>query len=188
MKQLELSLIVVLLAVSSAIAQDVRYNFADAQFTKFRTYKWVTIKDAQKVDEQTNKQITNSLDMELTKKHLTRTDADTADLYIGYQVGEDTGRPLALYNPNWRYGPGWSQEGFFGGIYGKDMLPTSTIYAGQLALDMYDPNLEYLVWRGVVSKTFEPMAAPDIQQRILHKAVAHLFKKYPPPVLDSLSY
>jgi len=51
LKQFALSSIALLLVVTSGVAQDVRYNFADAQFKNFKIYKWVEIRDAQKVDE-----------------------------------------------------------------------------------------------------------------------------------------
>ena len=59
---------------------------------------------------------------------------------------------------------------------------TSTIYTGQLALDMYNSADKDLVWRGVASKTIDPKAKPDKRQKNLNKAVAKLLKNYPPPV------
>jgi hypothetical protein len=61
---------------------------------------------------------------------------------------------------------------------------TSTIYIGQLAVDMYDSANKDLVWRGVASKTIDPKAKPDKQQKNLQKAMAKLFKNYPPKVKD----
>jgi Domain of unknown function (DUF4136) len=73
--------------VSAAAAQDVQYNFdQSADFSKFKTYKWVSIKNAAQIDGLTAKQITQTIDGELAKKGLTKTDADSADLYIGYQT------------------------------------------------------------------------------------------------------
>ena len=64
------------IGASSAVAQAVRYNFAwDAEFKKFKTYKWVEIKDAQKVDEATDKEIKGALDAQLSKKRLARVNA-----------------------------------------------------------------------------------------------------------------
>jgi hypothetical protein len=59
---------------------------------------------------------------------------------------------------------------------------TSTIYVGQLALDMYASNAKSLVWRGTASKTIDTKAKPEKQQKNLDKAVAKLLKNYPPPV------
>jgi hypothetical protein len=59
---------------------------------------------------------------------------------------------------------------------------TSTIYTGQLGLDIYDSANHTLVWRGVASKTINPKAKPDKQEKNLNKAVAKLLKNYPPQV------
>jgi len=58
---------------------------------------------------------------------------------------------------------------------------TSTIYVGQLDLDMYEVPKHNLIWRGTVSKTIDPKAKPDKQQKNIQKAVAKLLKNYPPP-------
>ena len=57
---------------------------------------------------------------------------------------------------------------------------TSTIYVGQLALDMYDSANQDLVWRGLGSKTLDPKAKPEKQEKNLKKAVAKILKNYPP--------
>jgi len=58
---------------------------------------------------------------------------------------------------------------------------TSTIYVGQLSVDMYDSKNHDLVWRGAASKTLNPKAKPEKQHKKLAKAVAKLLKNYPPP-------
>ena len=57
---------------------------------------------------------------------------------------------------------------------------TSTIYIGQLALDMYQASAKSLVWRGTATKTLDPKAKPEKQQKNLAKAVAKMLKNYPP--------
>jgi hypothetical protein len=171
-----------LLAASTAVAQDVRYNFdKEADFSKFKTYKWVPIKDASKVDDILDKQIKDAIDAELAKKGLTTTEADSADLYIGYQVGIGTEKQFTSYDTGWGYGPGWYRGGWYGGGGGMTTGQTSTIYVGQLAVDMNDSKGHDLVWRGLASKTIDPKAKPDKQQKNLAKAVAKLLKNYPPP-------
>ena len=72
--------------------------------------------------------------------------------------------------------------GWYGGMGGSSMTTgqTSTIYTGQLVVDMYDSTNHTLVWRGVASKTLDPKAKPEKQEKNLNKAVAKLFKNYPP--------
>src|SRR5258705_7231155 len=97
-----------LLGVSAAVAQDVRYDFdKDKDFSKYKTYKWVPIKGADQPDELTSKQITAAIDAELKTKGLTKTDEDTADLYTGYQTALSTDKEFTSYNTGWGYGSGW---------------------------------------------------------------------------------
>ena len=168
--------------VARASAQDVRYDFdKDKDFSKYKTYKWVPIKGADQPDELTAKRIMTAVDTELATKGLTKTDSDNADLLIGYQTALGTEKQYTSYNTGWGYGPGWG-----GGWYGGGMSSTttsgstSTIYVGQLGLDMYDAAKKDLVWRGVASKTIDPKAKPDKQQKNIDKAVAKLMKNYPP--------
>ena len=181
---LSLSFVLLLLVAGASLAQDVRYNFdKSADFSKFKTYKWVPIKDAAKVSNLVDKQIRDAIDAELATKGLTKLDGDNANLYIGYQpaIGEE--KQFNSYSTGWGNGPGWG-GGWYGGGMGSTSTygSTSTIYKGQLALDMYYSAGHDLVWRGVVSKTIDPNAKPDKQQKNLAKAVKKLLKNYPPPV------
>ena len=111
MKSLYLLPLVLLLAGSSpAVAQDVRYNFdKQADFSQFKTYKWVTLKGAQAPpNELVDMQIKAAVDAELAMKGLKRTDADTADLYVGYQSAVNTEKQYTSFDTGWGYGPGVS--------------------------------------------------------------------------------
>src|SRR4029077_1953594 len=178
-----LSIVTILLAASAAIGQDVRYNFdKNADFSKFKTYKWVNIKDAAKPNELMDKQIVAAVDSELATKGLSKVDGDNADLYVGYQAGVGQEKEFTSFNSDWGYGGGWYRGGGDGGMGGMRTTTgqTSTIYIGQLALDMYDSANKDLAWRGVASKTLDPKAKPDKQQKNLAKAVKKLLKNYPP--------
>jgi len=175
-------MVMILLAATSAVAQDVRYNFdKNSDFSKFKTYKWVTLKDAAKLNDLTDKQIIAAVDAELATKGLSRVDSDKADLYIGYQAAIGQEKQFTSFSSDWGYGGGWYRGGWYGGPgMSTTTGQTSTIYVGQLALDMYDTANHDLVWRGVASKTLDPKAKPDKQERNLKKAIAKLLKNYPP--------
>jgi len=180
--------VVTLLLAASSVAQDVRYNFdKNADFSKFKTYKWVPIKDADKVNDLVDKQIKDALDAELATKGLTKVEGDDANLYIGYQPAIGQEKQFNSYSTGYGgagygYGPGWG-GGWYGGMGTTTTTgSTSTIYKGQLDLDMYDSAAHDIVWRGVVSKTIDPKAKPEKQQKNLAKAVKKLLKNYPPPV------
>jgi len=183
-KALFITMVGLLLAAAAALGQDVRYNFdKNADFSKFKTYKWVTIKDAAKVNDLTDKQIIAAVDTELATKGLTKTSDDSANLYIGYQAGIGQEKQFTSFSSDWGYGGGWYRGGWYGGMGGMNTTTgqTSTICVGQLALDMYDSANHDLVWRGLASKTISPKAKPEKQEKNLAKAVRKVLKNYPPP-------
>lgn len=180
-----LAVVSLTLGAVGLVAQDVRYDFdKDQDFSKYRTYRWVPIKGADQPDDLTAKQITGAIDAVLAKKGLTKTDSDTADLYIGYQTAIGTEKEYTSYNTGWGSGPGWG-GGWYGYNGGMSTSTTygssSTVYVGQLDLSMYDSAQKELVWRGVASKTLDPKAKPEKKQKNINKAAEKLLKNFPPP-------
>lgn len=178
-----LALATMLLTVIGVFGQDVRYNFdKDEDFSKFKTYKWVELKDAAKLNSMVDEQIKAAVDQQLATKGLTKVEDDSANLYVGYQAAVGQEKQFTSYSSDWGYGGGWYRGGWYGGGPGMGTTTgqTSTIYNGQLALDMYDTSNHSLVWRGVASKTIDPKAKPEKQQKNLEKTVAKLLKNYPP--------
>jgi len=170
-----------LATAGTATAQDVRYNFdKQANFGTFKTYKWVALKGAAPLSDLVDRQVKSTVDAELAKKGLAKSTTETADLYIGYQAAVDQEKQYTSYDTGWGYGPGWYGGGWYGGGGGITTGQTSTIYVGQIALDMYASSPQQLVWRGVMSKTIDAKAKPEKQQKNLEKAVAKLLKNYPP--------
>ena len=170
-----------LLTASSALTQDIRYKFDDtADFSKFRTYKWVTMMMEAPIEKLTDEQIKAALDAAFARKGLTKVDGDSADLLIGYQTTGQYQEKFAGLGPAWSTGPGWGAGWSLPGG-GKVTTGKSDIYKGELAVDMYDAAKQLLVWRGVASKTLDPKANPEKRQKNLDKAVAKLMKNYPPP-------
>jgi hypothetical protein len=169
------SMALFLLMTTSALCQDVRYNYdKGTDFSKFKTYKWVLIKGAQMPNDIVDKQIKSTIESQLLMKGLTAVDTDNADLYIGYQTAVGSEKQFSSFSsgmgPGWGYGGGWYGGGWYGGGgMSTTTGQTTTIYVGQLVLDMS------------ASRTLDPKAKPDKQQKNLNKAVAKLLKNYPPP-------
>ena len=135
------------LMAAMAFGQDVSYNFdQQADFTKYKTYKWVEVKDSDKVDELTMQQIRSAFDKQLATKGLTKVDADAADLFVAIQVAVNTEKQMTAWNTGYGMGPGWGGR-WYGGYYGGSTMTTgttSTIYIGSVALDMYDAAAKML--------------------------------------------
>jgi hypothetical protein len=158
-----------LLIASSVLGQTVEYNFdKTADFSKYKTYKWITLKSETPIDKLTDEQIKTTVEAAFAEKSLEKVEGEgSADLLIGYESNEGVERRFAQL-AGYGIGPGWSA------ITGD----TSVIYQGQLAVELYDQANHNLVWRGVASKTLDPKASPKKRQKNLNKAVAELMKDY----------
>ena len=163
-------LAIALLAGRVSAAQDVKYNFMPGtDFSKFHTYKWVTIEGGAHPNQIVDAQIKQAVDSQLAAKGLTKTDSDKADLYIGYQIALDQEKQ-------------WNAFGTGGMRWGGGMgsATSSTITNGSLVLDMYDPSTKQLVWTGNATKTLDPSGNQEKNQKNLDKAMQKLLKNYPP--------
>jgi hypothetical protein len=59
-------------------AQDIKTNYMPGtDFSKYHTYKWVTINNTEQVDPIVVQQIKDAIDTQLTAKGMTKTDAQT---------------------------------------------------------------------------------------------------------------
>jgi hypothetical protein len=168
--------VVVLIECSLTPAQDVRTNYLPGtDFSKYHTYKWVTIGETGAPDQILDAQIKQSIDSQLVAKGLTRVDTDKPDLLIRYQVAVTKERE---WNAN---GQGF---GFPGGFpvfdSGTATATSSTIHVGTLVLDIYDPGAKQLVWTGSASKTIDNSKDPQKIQKNLNKAMQKLLKDFPP--------
>jgi len=90
-------------------------------------------------------------------------DDGKVDLYVGYQTAAAKEENIMSYS-----------------LRGAATLGDTTVYIGQLVVDLYDAATENLIWRGAVSKTIDQRAKSEKRQKNLAKAVAKLLKDYPP--------
>jgi len=173
---------VFLLLAGMASAQDVRFNYdKSANFTKYKTYKWVEIKTSDK-DQMVDSQIKSTIDAELATKGLSKSESDAVDLYVGYQIAISTEKQVNSFSSDFGYGGGWGAYGRgYGGMGSSTSTSTtSTLYVGSLQLDFYDVTSKQAVFRAVGTKTLDTKAKPEKRQKNLAKAVKKMLKDYPP--------
>jgi hypothetical protein len=182
MKKLTRFLLLLPCMAGLAMGQDVKYNFdQNADFSKYKTYKWEKHPKSLDVDELTGGMLAKGFDAALAAKGLTRTDSATPDMVIVWQLAVSQEKEISTYSTDMGYGGGWGR-GYYRGGMGSTMTTgsTSTINIGTVALDMYDRAEKKLVWRGIASKTIDAKAKPDKQQKNVDKAAAKMLKNYPP--------
>ena len=182
-----------------AYGQDVHYNYdRGANFASYKTYQWVEVPSAapkadlprvppkfdagggpfsdirgQVSDDQLiRRDIERAVDEQLAQKGLTKVETN-GDLVVTYHAAIREEKSMNLFGSGWRgAGTGW----WDGSVQGQ----TSTIPVGTLVVDVYDSAKKQLIWRGDASKTIDLKRDPDKNYKNLQKAMAKLFKNYPP--------
>jgi hypothetical protein len=153
--------------------QDVRSNYMPGtDFSKYRTYKWVTIDAVGGPDPILDAQIKRAIDSQLAGRGLTRVDSADADLLLGYNAALNHERQ---WNANGMFDRfGWGMGA------GAGTATSSTIQVGTLVLNMYDPAVKQLIWTGTATKTIDGNKDPQKIQKNLDKAMRKLLKDFPP--------
>ena len=197
----------IVLMFSCAYAQDVHYNYdRGANFAAYKTYQWVdepsgqatvappsglpridlpgggplAVKGGTADDQLIRQDIQRAIDEQLAQKGLTKVESNP-DLLITYHAAIREEKSINLS----AFGTGSGPWGGWGGGWGvlesgTETGQTSTIPIGTLVVDLYDPARKQLVWRGDASKTVDVKKDADKNYRNLQKAMAKLFKNYPP--------
>jgi hypothetical protein len=163
-------------------AQDVHYNYDhSAQFSSYKTYQWVELPGpgGEVSDQLIDESIRRAVDEQLAQKGLTHVDHG-GDLQVGYHAIVREEKGINLNGFGWGGGPWGGGWGYGGPSSGTVTGQTSTIPVGTLLIDIYDPAKNQLIWRGDATKTIDLKKDPDKNYRNLQKAMAKLFKNYPP--------
>jgi hypothetical protein len=182
-----LAVLGLLLCVVPASAQDIKYNFLPGtDFAKYKTYKWVRIPKVDYPNQILDTQIMQAIDAQLLLKGLSKTEGESADLVVCYQAAVSQQQRWNSYSTDmggggWGYGR-WGGWGGYGGGMSTTTTTSETINIGTLNVDLYDVAAKNQIWRGAATKTLGSGKDPEKVNKNLNKAMAKLFKKYPPPV------
>ena len=174
MKRIFALVVLGLLASSAAVAQKTNIDWdRQANFSQYHTYMWQ--KSPHPGKGFWDDRIVSAVDQQLQAKGLTKVDSNP-DLWVVYSNSIHDQKEVV--GTGYTYGPGWGWGGW--GYMG----PTTTTYntyvtkLGTLVVDISDVKQKDLVWRGSVTDTISDNSNKNI--KILDKAVAKLFKGYPP--------
>lgn len=152
---------------AAGMAQDVQFDYdRSANFAAYRTYSWAEVSSGRAANQLMDQNIRRVVDSELALKGL-RSVPSGGDIRVTYQVAVDQEKQF----DGLPTGPRW---------FGAQRVTTSTIEIGKLVVNLFDPATNQLVWRGSAAKTLDIRKDPDKNYANLQKAVAKLFKYYPP--------
>jgi len=163
------------LGVGRVAAQNPNFSFdRSADFSKYKTYKWVSIESAQYLDELTAGQLIGTLNVALAQKGLTKSPSDKPDLYIGYQIATGDLKHLNHLDIGTEYAPPAEATPETPGE------AATTVHSGPFVLYMFDSANKRLVWWGVLPNAIDANAAPEKKQKHLDKSIEKLLNDYPP--------
>jgi hypothetical protein len=150
-----------------AMAQDIRFDYdRSADFDAYRTYQWARSIAGGATNQLMDQNIQRAVDEQMAAKGMQRVE-NGGDVQLRYQVAVDEEKQFDGFGS----GPRWS---------GMGRVTSSTIEVGKMRVDVFDPARNQLVWTGVVEKPLDLKKDPDKNYRNLQKAMAKLFKNYPP--------
>ena len=159
----------------AAFAQEVQFDYdRSANFSAYKTYQWVDYNAVYVGNQLLDKDIKRAVDAQLAGKGLRRVE-NGGDLLVGYQAAISHEKQFDSLGSGAGSGPWW-------GNWDNTRVTSSTIDVGKLAIGLFDPASKQLVWRGAASKTLDIKKDPDQNYRNLEKAMARLFRNYPPGV------
>src|ERR1044072_1878433 len=132
-KRISLAGCLLLFVFTAVSAQDIRYNsLPGTDFSKYKTYKWVRVPDAQYPNQILDTQIMQAIDAQLALKGLSKTE-ENPDLYVAYQAAvsqEKQWNSFSTGGDNWGYGRWGGWGGGYGGLRGgvvSKKMPTPTL-------------------------------------------------------------
>ena len=150
-------------ALAQKTSVDWDHNVTD--FSKYKTYAWVKPVRPTR-DPFMDQRIVDAVDAQLAAKGLRKVDTNP-DLWVTYQAGaREEKSAMATGMGGWRMG---------GGMGRIDPIIENV---GTLVVDLSDGQQKRLIWRGAASDTLSDK--PDKNTKKLDKAIAKLFKQFPP--------
>jgi hypothetical protein len=170
------TILLILLGTHHTGAQEIKveYNPKD-DFSTFKEYSWITQDYYQHPLLALN--IMGAIDEELQAKGLRRVDQG-GDLIVAAYGAIDSDLNMAyrpeIYSMPGLTGPVWWANGMW--VPGS----SSAVYIkqGTLVVDIADPHLKRLKWRGIAHMKLDPEKREKNFERV-NKAIEEMFRKYP---------
>ena len=153
------------------VAQQVSVDLdRSVNFSTFKTFAWTT--GTPVPDDLNHKRIIRAIEEQLTGKGMAKVAQQThPDALVAYHASFD--RNLQITG----FGAGWGP--FYSGSRSISAR-TQEIVVGTLVVDLLDASTRSIVWRGMAVSDLNPSASAERRDKSVNKAVAKLFKNYPP--------
>jgi len=150
-----------------AMAQQIRFDYdRSANFSGYKTYRWTDGVAGRVPNQLMDQNIKQAIDEQLAAKGLRRVESG-GGLRVSYEAAIQQEKQFDGFGTGLRFN-------------GTGRVTASTIETGMLVVNLVDPARQQLVWSGTAEKTLDVKKDPNKNYRNLQKAMAKLFKNYPP--------
>jgi hypothetical protein len=174
MKAIKILAIILFLSLGSCSSINV-YNDYDksADFSQYKTYAFHKRGiDKVQISELDKKRILNAIDLELSKKGMSK--SENPDLLVNIFTKEREQVNVSQFNMGWGYGWGWGWNPYLWG--GQNFVTSST--EGTLFIDLIDARKKELVWEGEgIGYLTENRS---LKEKQINEFVAKILAQYPP--------
>ncbi len=174
MKAIKLIPILLLFVLSSCSSVSVYSDFdKGVDFSQYKTYAFHRSGiDKVQISELDKRRILNAIDLELSKKGMTK--SENPDLLVNIFTKEREQVDVSQFNVGWGYGWGWGWNPYLWG--GQNYVSTST--EGTLYIDLIDAKKKELVWEGEGVGYITQNRAE--KEALINQFVAKILAQYPP--------
>lgn len=169
-----LLLLTVALSATCLFAKAIADYDHSVSFSKFHTYSWIGVT----VQEPLwNDRVTKAVDTQLAAKGWTKV-ASGGDASVSAVGSTRADQRLETWYGG-GFGGGWYHRGWWVGGPGYATTIVERTPVGTLHIDIFDSQTKKLVWHGECTDTLT--GNPEKNEKKMEKAVADVFKKFPPP-------
>jgi hypothetical protein len=160
-----------MMVIANAVfAQKVSTDYnKNTDFSQYKTFMW--IKEPKTSDPLMRQRVIDEVNSTLQAKGLKLV---TSNADLGVAAHEATKEQHSLNTFYDGFGGGWR----WGGGFGSATTTEDTYEVGTLVVDMFDSKTKEAIWRATATKTLS--SNPQKNAQSLNKAVAEMFKKFPP--------
>jgi hypothetical protein len=169
MKRQALQVLIPMLAGVGLLLASIKTDFdKETDFSKYKTYSWVTAKGSNDIWSE---RIMQDVDQQLAAKGWSKVQSggDASVSAFGRTHNEQT---LNTFYDG--LGGGWR----WGGGFGQSWTTAENTPVGSLTVDVFDSSSKKLIWRGTATDTLSEH--PDKNEKKLEHSVTDMFKKFPP--------
>lgn len=165
-----------LLVTGCATTADVKTDFDPAaDFSRYRSYSWVSTQVPQGMNPLTFQRVKESIDRSLQARSYTQ--SANPDFAIAFTLGARDRVEVTDWGPYGAYYPGWGRGYRFGWAPVYNQVDVRNVTDGTLAVDIYDAGTKRPVWHGVAT---QEVGSGPVKQEVLDAAVDALLAKFPP--------